>query len=204
MRDLDAHSWVEAYFPSYGWVTFDPTPAIAPPRAQAPGHRRAGRDAEDEEDDERRAPRAATAQSDRGRDRRRRGRRPAAAARRSCCSIARASCSRVAAARWPSRSSARRRRYATLGPDAAVAELERALRRSGRRPAPALTLRRLEDSLRVGARRRGVRRRAARGALRLRRRRRPRAPSAARCAASSAPASGSAGALRGFWALPPW
>ena len=34
MRDLDAHSWVEVWFPDYGWVTRDPTPAAAPPRAQ--------------------------------------------------------------------------------------------------------------------------------------------------------------------------
>lgn len=26
VRDSDAHSWVEAYFPQYGWVSFDPTP----------------------------------------------------------------------------------------------------------------------------------------------------------------------------------
>lgn len=26
IRQKDAHSWVEAYFPEYGWVTFDPTP----------------------------------------------------------------------------------------------------------------------------------------------------------------------------------
>ncbi len=26
VRQKDAHSWVEAYFPRYGWVTFDPTP----------------------------------------------------------------------------------------------------------------------------------------------------------------------------------
>ena len=35
VRDLDAHSWVEAFFPHIGWVTFDPTPAAAPPRSQA-------------------------------------------------------------------------------------------------------------------------------------------------------------------------
>ncbi|HWF05323.1 MAG TPA: DUF3488 and transglutaminase-like domain-containing protein [Candidatus Angelobacter sp.] len=29
VREKDAHSWVEAYFPEYGWVTFDPTPAGA-------------------------------------------------------------------------------------------------------------------------------------------------------------------------------
>ncbi|MEA2171823.1 MAG: protein-glutamine gamma-glutamyltransferase, partial [Solirubrobacteraceae bacterium] len=37
VRDLDAHSWVEAWFPRIGWVTFDPTPAAAPPRSQAVG-----------------------------------------------------------------------------------------------------------------------------------------------------------------------
>ncbi|ELY80115.1 transglutaminase TgpA family protein [Natrinema gari] len=26
VRGLDAHSWVEVYFPDHGWVTFDPTP----------------------------------------------------------------------------------------------------------------------------------------------------------------------------------
>jgi hypothetical protein len=34
VRDLDAHSWVEVWYPDYGWVTFDPTPASAPPRSQ--------------------------------------------------------------------------------------------------------------------------------------------------------------------------
>ena len=30
IRASDAHSWVEAYFPGYGWVGFDPTPAGVP------------------------------------------------------------------------------------------------------------------------------------------------------------------------------
>jgi hypothetical protein len=30
--DLDAHAWVEVWFPRYGWVGFDPTPAAAPAR----------------------------------------------------------------------------------------------------------------------------------------------------------------------------
>ena len=30
VRASDAHSWVEAYFPGNGWITFDPTPAANP------------------------------------------------------------------------------------------------------------------------------------------------------------------------------
>ena len=31
LRQKDAHSWVEVYFPEFGWVTFDPTPASDAP-----------------------------------------------------------------------------------------------------------------------------------------------------------------------------
>ena len=41
VRDLDAHSWVEVWFPEYGWIQRDPTPATAPPRSQ-PGESRGG------------------------------------------------------------------------------------------------------------------------------------------------------------------
>ena len=34
VRDTDAHSWVEAWFDEWGWVTFDPTPAGTPARSQ--------------------------------------------------------------------------------------------------------------------------------------------------------------------------
>jgi hypothetical protein len=35
VRDLDAHSWIEVWFPDIGWVPFDPTPAQAPASSQA-------------------------------------------------------------------------------------------------------------------------------------------------------------------------
>lgn len=37
VRAKDAHSWVEAYFPGYGWQMFDPTPAGRGGTAQNPG-----------------------------------------------------------------------------------------------------------------------------------------------------------------------
>ena len=34
VRDFDAHSWVEVFYPTWGWITFDPTPAASPARSQ--------------------------------------------------------------------------------------------------------------------------------------------------------------------------
>jgi len=42
VEDLDAHSWVEAYFPTIGWVTFDPTPSSAPATGRTPAGQLAG------------------------------------------------------------------------------------------------------------------------------------------------------------------
>ena len=35
VTDRDAHSWVEAYFPKYGWIPFEPTPTRNLPEVQA-------------------------------------------------------------------------------------------------------------------------------------------------------------------------
>jgi transglutaminase-like putative cysteine protease len=40
----DAHAWVQAYFPSYGWVNFDPTP-LGDGRQQVPGYLNSGANA---------------------------------------------------------------------------------------------------------------------------------------------------------------
>lgn len=38
IRDTDSHAWVQVYFPSYGWIDFEPTPAWdLPGRDTAPG-----------------------------------------------------------------------------------------------------------------------------------------------------------------------
>ncbi|HYZ82109.1 MAG TPA: transglutaminase-like domain-containing protein, partial [Solirubrobacteraceae bacterium] len=36
VTDVDAHAWVEAWFPRYGWVRYDPTPTTAPARGGLP------------------------------------------------------------------------------------------------------------------------------------------------------------------------
>jgi hypothetical protein len=37
VRDLDAHSWVEVFFPRVGWVPFDPTPHAGDAATRPPG-----------------------------------------------------------------------------------------------------------------------------------------------------------------------
>ncbi len=60
IRDLDAHSWVEVYFAGIGWVTFDPTPPVAPAQSQVAGFDLGGgeRDAGSANSADGRAPRA--------------------------------------------------------------------------------------------------------------------------------------------------
>ena len=184
VRDLDAHSWVEAWFPGLGWVTFDPTPSSAPPRSQgeeasvnsigdAPQFGSGG------------ASSATTGLNDGG---------PPWGQIAGLTALALALVALVAAA------VRRRRRRSELSP---LHELERALRRARRAPAPGATLQGLERAFGAspaaaayvralreqryamrrelagptGAQRRGLRAELARGGLRAR--------------------------LRAWWALPP-
>jgi protein-glutamine gamma-glutamyltransferase len=188
VRDLDAHSWVEVWYPGWGWVTFDPTPAAAPARNQpddsapVPGVGGIARPP--------RLPGDAPAL-----------RADAASAAQSgtpwwhYALPAAAACAALAAAAWLVR---RRRR----GARSALGELERALRRARRDLSPGTTLHALES--------RFARTPAAAGYVRVLREARygarPAHPTRAQrrgLRAELARGSGLAGHLRAWWALPP-
>ncbi len=193
VRDLDAHSWVEVWYNDIGWVTFDPTPAAAPPRSQP---NEAGADD---------APVGSIGPPSLGGDA------PSDPGRRGLAAeegtswgwIAFAGIGAVALAVAGFVLFRRRRRRASTPPPAIVlAELERALRRTRRHPGPGATLASLEQrfarsptaagyvravrELRYGggggaptpSQRRGLRAELSRG-------------------------GGIAGRLRAWWALPP-
>jgi transglutaminase-like putative cysteine protease len=213
VRDTDAHSWVEAWFEGHGWVTLDPTPAATPARSQiaalsperdanpresdaaggggggaGPIDRRAAGERESLFDRLRGTPGAAgTATED-----------PGGGGRPLWPLIPLG----LAAAAMLALAARRHRRRPSSPLERALAELETALRRSGRAAPGGTTLRQLEHRLGLSP--------EAAGYLH--------ALSATRYAATPAPPTnrqrralrrelasgqGLAGRLRTFWALPP-
>ncbi|HEY5144145.1 MAG TPA: transglutaminase domain-containing protein [Solirubrobacteraceae bacterium] len=194
VTDLDAHSWVEAYFPHVGWVTFDPTPAASPAHAQTAdasaalrqrrGRRLLGADTPTS------STQAARSVTPRGRP-----------WWQVAAWITLALLLAGAAVALPA---LRRRRRAAAGTpgDPELAELERALRRSGRPAAPGVTLTELERALSGGGEGDGylealVARRFGRGGP-------PPSPAARRALRRELAAGlGKLGRLQALWALPP-
>ncbi len=200
VRDLDAHSWVEVWFAGIGWVTFDPTPAQAPARSEStragalgpgvipggPGLRSiVGRGADLGPGGGSPAPVPSEGGS---------GVPWLAFVAAACAALA----GLVGRGWW-------RRRRAVARPDpleAEIAELERALQRTGRPAKTATTLRELERRFRHDPGAAGyVRALAARryaGASRG-----PTAGDRRALRAALARGLGVSGRLRALWALPP-
>lgn len=193
VRDYDAHSWVEAHFPRYGWITFDPTPSASPAREQTADRaaaldRAAGDPAGDRPGE--RPSRGATGAS------------PAQPGRPAWQWAAGALLLVAAAAAATALALRRRATRAPATGDPDLDELERALRRTGRAPAPGTTLAEIAHSLaatpqaRAYLRALSVRRYGTGG---------PRPSRAERAALRRdlAAGLGRLGRLRAWWALPP-
>jgi hypothetical protein len=193
-RDLDAHSWVEVWYAGIGWVTFDPTPAAAPPRSQPDDDGGGGAGGA--------AGAPPSLPGDVPSDPARRGLAPEEGTPWGWIAAGAAGGLALALAfvlLWR----ARRRRAGWTPAASALAELERALRRTRQVPGPGTTLQALE-------RRFAPRSPAAAGYVRalsqLRYGGRPLAPTPAQrrgLRAELARGNGLAGRLRAWWALPP-
>ncbi|HEY6759856.1 MAG TPA: transglutaminase-like domain-containing protein [Baekduia sp.] len=141
LRDLDAHSWVEVYFPRIGWVTFDPTPADSPARSQqtdtlavkatTPSSQSATAAANDRQSDPT-AGGTASVPSDTGTD---------------WTPLRGVAVVLVGLVGGGIALSVRRRRRLARSGDPELEELRLALVRSGRRTAPDLTLHKVERQL---------------------------------------------------------
>jgi len=135
VRDVDAHSWVEYWAPGIGWVTRDPTPADAPARAQAADLAAGGGDDPVTFSGSERAlgnsPDTGGAAAGAGATAPDDGPSPLVLGGGGLLALAAVAAAVLA---W------RRRRRAQGDTDAEIAELRRALQRSGREPPPDLTL----------------------------------------------------------------
>jgi hypothetical protein len=187
VRDFDAHSWVEVYYPDYGWVTFDPTPADSPARSQP-------------------ADGSASPSAGAGAPQFSNGDAPSSRADAHTAATDGTPWWRyglyLLGALIVLGAAARGLRRWRRGAPPAMWELQRALRRSGRAPAPSTTLRALEDRFAATP--------AAAGYVRALREARYRGsdahPTRAQrrgLRAELARGAGITGKLRAWWAVPP-
>jgi hypothetical protein len=135
VRDIDAHSWVEVYFPGIGWVTRDPTPSASPARSQTADLAAAGQQSSVTIGGA--GERALGGSTDRGR-----ASSPAVAADGggSSTGVLWVGAGLLALAAGLALLVRRRRRRRATDPQDELAELRVALHRSGREPQPDLTL----------------------------------------------------------------
>jgi transglutaminase-like putative cysteine protease len=195
VSDIDAHAWVEAWFPGYGWVDFDPTPASSQGSGSLSGALIGG-SATAGYTPKGRLPRQAAHGSRLGAGGRGRGRAAAggSSALWPLVPLALLAVALIASALLLARG---RRRLDPL------AELERAFARSGRPLAAGTTLAGVEERLRGAPEAAGYVR-----ALRLARYGAAAAPAASAgqrraLRAQLARGTGPFGRLRALWALPP-
>jgi protein-glutamine gamma-glutamyltransferase len=198
VRDTDAHSWVEVYFPKIGWVTFDPTPSASPATSQLDDLSKSGGAAPG-------GPIPIPTGLGQAGDR------PFAAGDPG--SDLAPSDSSTNAGLWVGVAVGtlgaalivfllwrRRRPFVPLAPE--LAELQRALRRSGRHPAPNVTLAKLEGLL-GGSDAAAAYLRAVRDQRFSRDGRGPTAAQRRALRRVLGSGLGTRGRLVGYWALPP-
>jgi transglutaminase-like putative cysteine protease len=139
VRDYDAHAWIEVWFPRIGWVRFDPTPSTAPARSgrapQAAPTRTATTPAP--------LPRAPDVAADASPDVPSQGSSDGGSGVSPLAFVGLG----LALAALGTGLVVRRSLLRPRDADALLAELERALRRTGRPPEPQLTLLALERRL---------------------------------------------------------
>jgi hypothetical protein len=210
VRDTDAHSWVEAWFEGFGWVTLDPTPSATPARSQiAAVAAPVGESGDDGAAGE-------AGQSDTPADRRAAGERERLFGNQGGGGVEEELESEGGGGLplWPLAPlallaaaaavfAARRRRLRPSSPlERAVYELEMALRRSGRTTPGGTTLRQLEQRLGLSSEAAGYLRAVSAGRYAPK----PVLPTNGQRKALRRELStglGLAGRVRTFWALPP-
>jgi len=137
VRDWDAHAWIEVWFPEVGWVQFDPTPTSAPARSSQSSVTGAAT-APRQIPQRRELPAQAAGSA---------GRAAPARPADDGSSFPVALVAVLAAVVLGGLAALRRALRPPRGTDALLAELRRALRRTGRPPEPRLTLLQIERRL---------------------------------------------------------